>query len=116
MYIFLLCKMYSVYYIILFIQKLKGELKSDCTFKLIDDLPPQKIEDEICIPKNLASFKLDLQDNEKKAKEELILPYTLYVINISDKKKVIIIQLLLFYFFQSTKCNQYWWNDSLYSR
>jgi len=33
------------------------------------------------IPTNLASFKLDLKDNEKKAKEELILPYTLYVNN-----------------------------------
>jgi len=42
-------------------------------------LPPQKIEEDKGIPTNLASFKLDLQDNEKKAKEELILPYTLYI-------------------------------------
>ncbi|CAH1736554.1 unnamed protein product [Aphis gossypii] len=61
------------------VQKLKGELKSDCSFKLINDLPPQKIEEDKGIPTNLASFKLDLQDNEKKAKEELILPYTLYI-------------------------------------
>ncbi|XP_060872264.1 elongator complex protein 5 [Metopolophium dirhodum] len=59
------------------VQKLKGELKSDSTFKLINDLPPPKIEEDKGIPTNLASFKLDLQDNEKKAKEELILPYTL---------------------------------------
>ncbi|KAL5233368.1 hypothetical protein ACI65C_000778 [Semiaphis heraclei] len=59
------------------VQKLKGELKSDSTFQLINDLPPQKIEEDKSIPTNLASFKLDLQDNEKKAKEELILPYTL---------------------------------------
>lgn len=59
------------------VQKLKGELKSDCKFKLINDLIPQKIEEEKGIPTNLASFKLDLQDNEKKAKDELILPYTL---------------------------------------
>uniref|UniRef100_A0A2S2NZ92 Elongator complex protein 5 n=1 Tax=Schizaphis graminum TaxID=13262 RepID=A0A2S2NZ92_SCHGA len=59
------------------VQKLSGELKSDCSFKLINDLAPQKIEEDKGIPKNLASFKLDLQDNEKKAKEELILPYTL---------------------------------------
>ncbi|XP_015373816.1 PREDICTED: elongator complex protein 5 isoform X2 [Diuraphis noxia] len=59
------------------VQKLKGELKSDFTFQLINDLPPQKIEDDKIIPTNLASFKLDLQDSEKKAKEELILPYTL---------------------------------------
>ncbi|XP_025422950.1 elongator complex protein 5 [Sipha flava] len=59
------------------VQKLKGELKSDCTFKLINDLLPQTIEEEKGIPKNLASFKLDLQENEKKAKEELVLPYTL---------------------------------------
>jgi len=43
------------------------------------DVLPQKIEEDIGIPTNLASFKLDLLDNEKKAKEELILPYTLYV-------------------------------------
>ncbi|KAL4084665.1 hypothetical protein QTP88_027592 [Uroleucon formosanum] len=59
------------------VQKLKGELKSDNTFKLINDLPPQIIEEDKGIPTNLASFKLDLQDNEKKAKDELILPYTL---------------------------------------
>lgn len=40
---------------------------------------PKKIEEENGIPTNLASFKLDLQENEKKAKENLILPYTLYV-------------------------------------
>lgn len=45
----------------------------------MDDLAPKIVEEEIGIPTNLASFKLDLQDNEKKAKEELILPYTLYV-------------------------------------
>lgn len=44
----------------------------------MDDLPLQKIEKEIGNNiLNLASFKLDLQDSEKKAKEELILPYTL---------------------------------------
>lgn len=43
----------------------------------MDDLPPLMIEEEKGIPTNLASFKLDLQDNEKKAKEELVLPYTL---------------------------------------
>ncbi|NP_001233011.1 uncharacterized protein LOC100572529 [Acyrthosiphon pisum] len=59
------------------VQKLKGELKSDSTFKLINDLPPIKIEEDKGIPTNLASFKLDLQDSEKKAKDELILPYTL---------------------------------------
>ncbi|CAI6361985.1 unnamed protein product [Macrosiphum euphorbiae] len=59
------------------VQKLKGELKSDSTFKLINDLPPPKIEEDKGIPTNLASFQLDLQDSEKKAKEELILPYTL---------------------------------------
>jgi hypothetical protein len=42
-------------------------------------LLPQTIEEEKGIPKNLASFKLDLQENEKKAKEELVLPYTLLV-------------------------------------
>lgn len=45
----------------------------------MDDLPPKIVEEEQGIPTNLASFKLDLQENEKKAKEELILPYTLYV-------------------------------------
>lgn len=43
----------------------------------MDDLPPKMREEENGIPTNLASFKLDLQDNEKKAKEELVLPYTL---------------------------------------
>lgn len=45
----------------------------------MNDLPPKMVEEEQGIPTNLASFKLDLQENEKKAKEELILPYTLYV-------------------------------------
>ncbi|XP_022175736.1 elongator complex protein 5 isoform X2 [Myzus persicae] len=58
------------------VQKLKGELKSDIVFQLINDLPPQQIEEDKSIPTNLASFKLDLQASEKKAKEELILPYT----------------------------------------
>lgn len=62
----------------LFIQKLVGELKSEGKFKLMDDIP-QKIEEDPGIPTNLASFKLDLKVNEKKAKEELVLPYTLYV-------------------------------------
>lgn len=43
----------------------------------MDDIPPKIVEEEPGIPTNLASFKLDLQENEKKAKEELILPYTL---------------------------------------
>lgn len=75
------CNIFFISIFILFylIQKLKGELKSDNTFKLINDLPPQIIEEDKGIPTNLASFKLDLQDNEKKAKDELILPYTLYV-------------------------------------
>lgn len=37
------------------------------------------VEEEKGLPINLASFKIDLQDNEKKAKEELVLPYMLYV-------------------------------------
>lgn len=45
----------------------------------MDDLLPQTIEEEKGLPTNLASFKLDLQENEKKAKEELVLPYTLLV-------------------------------------
>lgn len=52
----------------------------------MDDLPlPQLIEEDKGIPTNLASFKLDLQENEKKAKEGLILPYTLYV---NDSKRI----------------------------
>lgn len=63
-------------------------MKSDCKFKLINDLAPQRIEEEKSIPTNLASFKLDLQDDEKKAKEELILPYTLYVNKFLELKLV----------------------------
>lgn len=60
-------------------QKINGELKSDCKFQFIDNLPPKMVEEEKGVPTNLASFKIDLQDNEKKAKEELVLPYMLYV-------------------------------------
>lgn len=45
----------------------------------MDNLPLKIVEEDKGIPTNLASFKIDLQENEKKAKEELVLPYTLYV-------------------------------------
>lgn len=63
----------------------------------MDDLPPQQMtEEEKGIPTNLASFKLDLQENEKKAKEGLILPYTLYVNHFIEFKFV---KTYLFIFF-----------------
>lgn len=60
----------------------------------MDDLLPQIVEEEKGIPTNLASFKLDLQENEKKAKEELVLPYTLLVNCFKDKIEVIILYLI----------------------
>lgn len=60
----------------------------------MDDLLPQIVEEEKGIPTNLASFKLDLQENEKKAKEELVLPYTLLVNCLKDKTEVIILYLI----------------------
>jgi len=58
---------------------LKGELKSDGYLKQVDNSSPTLLEEEKAIPSHLASFKIDLHENEKKAKDELILPYTLYV-------------------------------------
>lgn len=57
----------------------------------MDDLPTKIIEEEKGIPTNLASFKMDLQENEKKAKEKLILPYTLYVNYFSMNKLLLLI-------------------------
>lgn len=54
----------------------------------MDDFSPKIVEEEKSIPTNLASFKMDLQEDEKKAKLGLVLPYTLYV-DYFYKKKII---------------------------
>lgn len=63
----------------------------------MDDFSPKIVEEEKSIPTNLASFKMDLQEDEKKAKLGLVLPYTLYVYYFNRKKLYIFIGIKCMY-------------------